>query len=408
MVTDVVTDVFAWWWEWCEDSCLMPTPVFGLVYVCVCDGGWGVAGRQVLDFRDPCQPTGSAAGMRDVADQFSGSYDLLSGEESGRGPGDALHRTVPKGTPVSEGVTAILTRILRSERPLVVPRPLPGTVTPPVSADFSLAVDVARELDGCKGDAFSCLARLLSGDGERGGAGAGAMPTTPPPAVVTAAVHATRDLRGGAGAGSEPGRASPAASPAFASDDLASPLLNAWWAPTGTGAGAGVMGTGAGAGAGGAGAGAVGGGCSLPSPVATSASSLLFLKSNTVLVDPSPGAGGALHRETNVVPLPPEACSLVTIATWVRVDALPPCTNRLGETVAPFRVQSRVWGNYRATGSWYAGRITAVNPDGTFGITYDDGDTEANVVEECISDRKVCAWTCVAGGEGAPLRCVPL
>ena len=45
----------------------------------------------------------------------------------------------------------------------------------------------------------------------------------------------------------------------------------------------------------------------------------------------------------------------------------------------PFTVGDRVEGAYEGGPGWYPGAVSAANADGTFAITYDDGDTEAEV-----------------------------
>jgi hypothetical protein len=301
--------------------------------------GGGLRGAQVGDFRDPCA-VADQRGMRDVADQFCGTYDLLSGEdvsaaspEAGAAPGSSHAEASALKTKVDT-----LLRVLAGE-----------VAMSPAAAPAGLEGEVLAGVQASRGDVFAALARVLCASAALsapGAAGAEAAPKVSNAATGGAPVNG---LHGDAG------------------------LLDAWRAaPAAVAVGGGHAGT-------------------LPSPVATAASSLLLLKDNTVLVDPSPGAGGPIARETNVVPLPSGATTVLTLALWARAGSLPVCTNRAGEPVAPFAVRSRVWGNYRATGSWYAGRISSVNPDGTFGLTYDDGDTEANVPEECVSDRKVRA-----------------
>ena len=293
---------------------------------------------QVGEFRDPCSFGGTSVGMRDVADKFSGNYNLLSGEEVSS-KASSNPDTAPAPDP---DVVARMHRVLSMEgggAPLAAP---------------TLAA-VQSTLQQYNGDVFACLSQLLAQQN----------------AVSTAVT-----------CGSDDGD-SPAAA-------VSSNLIEAWSAG---GGGTGVRGSSAST---------VASATPLPTPVAHAASTLYLLKANEILVDPSPvqrpasspTSGGGIGRESNSVALPPEATTCLTIAMWVKVESYPQCTNAAGDVVAPFQVRSRVWGNYRATGSWYAGRITVVNPDGTFNIVYDDGDSEINVAEECVSDRKVRSWWC--------------
>ena len=47
-----------------------------------------------------------------------------------------------------------------------------------------------------------------------------------------------------------------------------------------------------------------------------------------------------------------------------------------------FDVGARIEGNWKNYGTWYKGKITKQNADGTYDIVYDDGDSESNVKEE--------------------------
>ena len=58
---------------------------------------------------------------------------------------------------------------------------------------------------------------------------------------------------------------------------------------------------------------------------------------------------------------------------------------------AQFAVGDKVRANYKGIGKWYPSQISRNVGDGTFDITYDDGDREDGVAEEMIERRKVKA-----------------
>ena len=58
---------------------------------------------------------------------------------------------------------------------------------------------------------------------------------------------------------------------------------------------------------------------------------------------------------------------------------------------AQFAVGDTVRANYQGKGKWYPGQISRNAGDGTFDITYDDGDREDGVAEEMIERIKVKA-----------------
>ena len=49
---------------------------------------------------------------------------------------------------------------------------------------------------------------------------------------------------------------------------------------------------------------------------------------------------------------------------------------------SPADVGLRVMGNYQGLGSWYSGIVSESGVDGTYSITYDDGDAEICVPPE--------------------------
>lgn len=49
-----------------------------------------------------------------------------------------------------------------------------------------------------------------------------------------------------------------------------------------------------------------------------------------------------------------------------------------------FNENQQIEGNYRGRGRWYPGRISGINPDGTFNIDYDDGEIERHIGEHYI------------------------
>jgi hypothetical protein len=139
-----------------------------------------------------------------------------------------------------------------------------------------------------------------------------------------------------------------------------------------------------------------------PQPVAQGASTLHILSRNAIVLPSlrsvTQSSNDGVEQESNVVHLGDQGTSVVSVSFWMKVGVLPSPAGTRGVVCEPFNVGSRIWGNFRTTGSWYAGRIARVNNDGTFNIVYDDGDTETNVMEEYISDRKVCVCVrlCVA------------
>ena len=58
--------------------------------------------------------------------------------------------------------------------------------------------------------------------------------------------------------------------------------------------------------------------------------------------------------------------------------------------------------NFGGEGNFFPGRITALNPDGTFDIAYDDGDTEKGVTEEMIRMKATESETDSAGSNVDP------
>jgi len=56
----------------------------------------------------------------------------------------------------------------------------------------------------------------------------------------------------------------------------------------------------------------------------------------------------------------------------------------------PLKVGTKVWGLW-SEGSWYAGKITAINKDGTFKVAYDDGDASPALTKAQIGYRAVSA-----------------
>lgn len=52
----------------------------------------------------------------------------------------------------------------------------------------------------------------------------------------------------------------------------------------------------------------------------------------------------------------------------------------------PLKVGTKIWGLW-TDGSWYAGKITALNKDGTFKVAYDDGDGSPALTRAQIGHR---------------------
>lgn len=66
----------------------------------------------------------------------------------------------------------------------------------------------------------------------------------------------------------------------------------------------------------------------------------------------------------------------------------------------PLKAGTKVWGQW-TTGSWYPGKITALNKDGTFKVTYDDGDSSPALTRAQIGYREAVASSGgSAGSEG--------
>ena len=63
---------------------------------------------------------------------------------------------------------------------------------------------------------------------------------------------------------------------------------------------------------------------------------------------------------------------------------------------------SKVEGNYRGKGKWYAGKITRDRRDGTFDISYDDGESESRVEESMI--RLIGGGGDTGGGGRSPSK----
>lgn len=60
---------------------------------------------------------------------------------------------------------------------------------------------------------------------------------------------------------------------------------------------------------------------------------------------------------------------------------------------------TKIWGKW-TDGSWYAGKITAVNKDGTFKVAYDDGDGSPALTRAEIGYREVVASSGGSSGDG--------
>ena len=69
---------------------------------------------------------------------------------------------------------------------------------------------------------------------------------------------------------------------------------------------------------------------------------------------------------------------------------------------AAFAVGAAVEANYREKGTYYPGRITAMNEDGTFGVLYDDGEGELGVVAAQIRPKAAPAPEAAAPQAAAP------
>ena len=51
-------------------------------------------------------------------------------------------------------------------------------------------------------------------------------------------------------------------------------------------------------------------------------------------------------------------------------------------TTQGYRCGDRIKGNWRGRGQWYQGTVASVNADGTYRVVYDDGDRESKVKED--------------------------
>ena len=65
----------------------------------------------------------------------------------------------------------------------------------------------------------------------------------------------------------------------------------------------------------------------------------------------------------------------------------------------PLKVGTKVWGLW-SEGSWYAGKITAINKDGTFKVAYDDGDNSPALTKAQIGYRQPSASSGGTASEG--------
>ena len=94
-------------------------------------------------------------------------------------------------------------------------------------------------------------------------------------------------------------------------------------------------------------------------------------------------------------------------STWDKLT-----TKKLRPAAAkPLKVGTKIWGQW-TDGSWYAGKITALNKDGTFKVVYDDGDGSPALTKAQIGWRQEVKATASSGdgggncaGPGMPRRC---
>ena len=61
-----------------------------------------------------------------------------------------------------------------------------------------------------------------------------------------------------------------------------------------------------------------------------------------------------------------------------------------GGRAPTWQANQPVCANYRGLGVWYPGKIMAVNQDGTYDISYDDGDEERHTVDEHLKMVRNC------------------
>ena len=123
-------------------------------------------------------------------------------------------------------------------------------------------------------------------------------------------------------------------------------------------------------------------GVTVPAPVTTGLPGCLDLSTNTYYAAAEP-----LPTQPNVLPLPSDVGTSVSISLWMRMQATG-LSDGVDVLQFPLAPGTTVWANFKASGSWYSGRVVGVNSDNTYHIAYDDGDTELSVPEECLSDRK--------------------
>jgi hypothetical protein len=57
------------------------------------------------------------------------------------------------------------------------------------------------------------------------------------------------------------------------------------------------------------------------------------------------------------------------------------------QTTAVFKDGSKIEGNYRGKGKWYPGKIRRDRGDGTFDLSYDDGEEETKVSKDNVRSR---------------------
>eukprot|EP01035_Chromulina_nebulosa_P020591 gene20591-26699_t len=57
------------------------------------------------------------------------------------------------------------------------------------------------------------------------------------------------------------------------------------------------------------------------------------------------------------------------------------------KTEYAIKADDKVEGNYRGRGKWYPGKITRDRGDGTYDISYDDGESEMRVTSDMIRPR---------------------
>lgn len=63
-----------------------------------------------------------------------------------------------------------------------------------------------------------------------------------------------------------------------------------------------------------------------------------------------------------------------------------------------FNENQQIEGNYRGRGRWYPGRISGINPDGTFNIDYDDGEIERHIGEHYIRVKDTYSYSSPSRG----------